>query len=83
MKITLHGNAEPEAFGKACEKALEFAGPDCTIEITCRPRAGASSTREPPGWLEYVINFMDGDEKPWYTLGMIQRGIGAEWEFHS
>lgn len=82
MKITLYGTAEPEALARAYERALRYGGPDCVIEITCRPRAGASD-RDPPGWLEYVINFMSSENVSDYTIGMIQRSVGAEWEFHS
>lgn len=37
------------------------------------------------GWIEWTLRFhtRDGGTSSWFTLGLIQRGIGAEFESHS
>jgi hypothetical protein len=79
MKVTILGDTpDPEAVVAAFERVVRFAGTgdDCIAVINC-------SDRKPDGWLEYGISFV----YPWgaqrFFIGMIQRKVGAEFEFHS
>ena len=81
MKITITGDPEPEALGKACVRALHIMGMKCIVDIDCPARdqqhpAGA-------GWLEYGMSFKNVSGDRTLYVAMIQRHVGAEYEFHS
>lgn len=78
MKITITGDPEPEALGKACVRAFQIKGINCFAHIHCFERDAKT------GWLEYAIALRDVEDGPSnFRLGMIQRHVGAEYEFHS
>jgi hypothetical protein len=81
MKITVIGAPESEALGKAVQRAVDFRGPDATVEIICSDRS--TGRREPAGWLEYLISFKNNAGVQDYLIAMIQREPGATYEFHS
>lgn len=76
MIICIFGNPEPEPFGKACQRAVDFGGPHAVVDIHCPDRTSG-------GWLEYQMSFKDGNGNQNYLLAMIQRGLGQAYEFHS
>lgn len=84
MIIEIHNReeAEDEALGKALLRTLHHQHVQ-SVDISVHPRVPADAPEyKNPGWLEYGINFR-------YTTGggmfvmMIQRKIGADYEFHS
>lgn len=83
MRIEIHKaeQAEPEALQKAIDKVFRQSMSADHIEIHCKVRG----QRDFPQWLEYTICFyMDEEDKsPILVIGMIQRTIDAEFEFHS
>lgn len=89
MNITIideGGCVEPEAISKAVMRANRFDGDGKTATIFVRGRAGNGAGfhfPDPPGWLEYLIVIQHADGRPYMTIGMIQRSVGAEFEFHS
>lgn len=83
MKIEIH-NAEQAEIGpltKAIKRACRYS--NCSadhIEIYVEPRGSQSSSN--PQWLEYGIQIMKNGQVSIY-IGMIQRTLTAEFEFHS
>ena len=67
--------AEQEALNKAVERVLSYGGAIDCARIVCSPQLET-------GWLEYsiLLEFCSGGRM---QLGMLQRSVGAEWEFHS
>lgn len=82
MRIEIH-KAEQAEIGpltKAIERACRYS--NCSadhIEIYVEPRGSQNSN---PEWLEYGIQIMKNGRVSIY-IGMIQRTLTAEFEFHS
>ncbi len=83
MRIEIH-KAEQAEIGpltKAIERACQYS--NCSadhIEIYVEPRGSQSSSNKE--WLEYGIQIMKNGQVSIY-IGMIQRTLTAEFEFHS
>jgi hypothetical protein len=76
MHIDITGpEPEPEALAKAHER-LAFWENAHRAEIHVRDR-----TKD--GWLEYLLCLYRADASRIITIGMIQREVGAPYEFHS
>lgn len=76
-------DAEAEAVAAALKKANQYVPTANKIRILCSPRVAADAPLyKHPGWLEYSIQvcFENGSK---FYLGMIQRQVDAEFEFHS
>lgn len=76
-------DAEGPAIERALKKVAQYYMAADQIKIICAPRVPADA--EPyrhPGWLEYGIHIRFDNSSVLYLL-MIQRSIGAEFEFHS
>ena len=81
LTITVHCPefAEPNAFARACKKALDMAGvgdEPRNVNLIMQPR-------KENGWLEYFIDLSDANHKRIIMVGMIQRTELSEYEFHS
>lgn len=82
MKIEIHNaeQAEITALMKAIERACRYS--KCSadhIEIAVSPRGSTCSN---PDWLEYGISIIKNNSLSIY-IGMIQRTLTADFEFHS
>jgi hypothetical protein len=67
---------ESEAVGAACRNAFRWSD-SYNADIYCNPR-------NKNGMLEYLIVIKRRDDNVHrMTIGMVQRGVGAEFEFHS
>jgi hypothetical protein len=79
--------AEPEALGRAVSHASRWHGAytntDHDADIYVSARSDGINSREPAGWLEYLIVLKRPDGERSMTIGMVQRSVGAEFEFHS
>lgn len=74
--------AEKDALFAAIEKCQQYDNADA-FTIICQDRVPADAPPyKHPGWLEYriVINWGDGHS---LCIGMIQRNIDEQFEFHS
>lgn len=83
MKIEIHNaeQAEVQPLLKAIERACRYS--QCSadhIEIYVETRGSQSSSNKE--WLEYGIQIMKNGQVSIY-IGMIQRTLTAEFEFHS
>lgn len=77
MNITITGNPEPEALGKACVRAFQIMGMDSIARIHC-------FDRQKTGWLEYSLALSKPEnQERIFHVGLVQRSVGAEYEFHS
>ena len=77
MNINIIGpEPELEAFGVAAQRILRFGGNETQVDLY-------TDTRKTDGWLEYRLDFHNGDGKRIMLIGMIQRAVGQPWEFHS
>ena len=68
-------NAEGEAIAAALSKTNQYVPSAICVTIYVLPR-------EKTGWLEYGIQITFRSGRQLY-LGMIQRDVGKEFEFHS
>lgn len=73
--------AEIEPLKKAIERAATRFTLSNHIQIHCQIRG----QRNFPQWLEYTICVFkeEEDKAPYFVMGMIQRTLDAEFEFHS
>jgi len=76
MLICIYGEPEPEAFGKACQRAVAFNAAKGAVDIYC-------PERKADGWLEYHLSFKNDDGRQHYLIAMIQREKEGAYEFHS
>lgn len=72
-------DAEAEAVMAALKKSNQYVPTAKRIEIYCSPRRCNMGKSD---WLEYGIS-IEFDSGSTLFLGMIQRGLDAEFEFHS
>lgn len=79
IQINNKNEAEGEAIVAALVKANQYIPTAKLINIYCSPRRCNMGKSD---WLEYGIS-IEFDSGSKLFLGMIQRGLDAEFEFHS
>jgi hypothetical protein len=80
MKIEVLGTPEPEAFGKACQRMAQYSSTS-DWRLHCPDRSKGRG--DPAGWLEYLMVQNREDNTTGIVIALIQREVGAEFEFHS